>query len=316
MNTYNEQLNSLKANSSIGNLEAQAFKTIYKFFGIKLPPSLYSPIFLNFVTIYSLMFAVSLGVGLCVKLLLFIFAGTFEFDFNASKLIYFFFFLTLMCLAVVEALKIDIDFRRWYCYNKEWIWYQDITYYDDLRDKKLLIFLSIYSILLCVLSFIFLKMAFIRFLSSTIVLLVLYECIKQIFYFNFLKKWIKVKIISSNFKNIEKKVLDNKSLLDRNYISKRNYLDGEITYKYKNSLFKTGQIFSDQESRATLFEVQDSYYIKQWVKENKDIEEIYINPQKPYQAMVEIDVLRRSYVNKYITILGGIILLWIINVYM
>lgn len=315
MNNHINKINTLKTNNSFISLEAKIFIWIYKAFGVKLPLSLYAPTFLNFIICYSLVFILGLAIGLGLKSI-FLFFGFNGFDFHASKFMYIALFIVMMYIAFLEALKSDVDFRRWYCYDKEWWWYQDITSYDELKDKKLLIFLSIYSAILSIISFFIFKIEFIRFLANSIILIYLYETVKKLLYYNSLKKWKKIDIISSTFQNIEKEVMNNKSLFNRENISKQNYLEGKISYKHKNTLFVTKQIFADQENRTTLFESEDGYYINKWIQNHKEHNKIYFNPHKPYQAIVNTNVLTRSYVEKYLTLIGGTMLLWIANTYM
>lgn len=314
MNAYIQKLDKFKNGNNLASLELYLLKKNYQWFGIEMPLMKFAPLLVNFLVFFTI-----LGMILVLSCMIFNGIECIYIHNNYNKYLLgniknLLLITTALMLIIFEVNKLDIDYRQWY--SKDLEWFFDLTDYKIFNNKKLVIFLSIYAISFLGIFYLIFGIWIIKFIVNFIGLIMIYETAKTLNYYLNVKKWKSVQLDDYTFSIEEKNVLSDRNLFEHSHKHTRYFLKARLYYKIGKNRFISGQVYLDNAERSHLFDSEDTFNLKQWMAIHSEINNVYINPKKPYEAVLKNDILIRSYISKYSLLVSIIILLMIVNIFM
>jgi len=299
MENYTRNLEKFQSKNNLLKLETFFLKKMFQWFGIELPMLKYAPLLITFLFLFTLI------TFICIVFYTFfngfsclIYSNECITSFEKMKNIILIF--TIFILLLVEVKKTDNDYRYWYSNDLKWF-YNKFSY-STYQDVKLQIFLVFYSLFFLLVYFYIFGIWIVITTINILGFILLYETVKTLFLFNDVKKWNPIKLEKCVLSIDNKKVISDESIFDSSQKRVHYSLWGKSYYKIKNVDYVSGQIFLDQVHRNDLFDTDDKFNINQWLQKHKDIDTIYVNPKKVYQAVLFRDIKFKSYFSQYIFI--------------
>lgn len=177
-------------------------------------------------------------------------------------------------------------------------------------NKRAKIFFAIFTIFLILICSIIFGAKFVKFAIIAFLLSFIYETMIEIYKFTTVKKWHAVTIKELSFNIQERRSI---AKIKDDFIAKIGtktlfYLHAKYSYMYKNKEYFLSQIYIDEPRDSKLFGTETKIDIEQWINRYKEkIDKAYVNPQKPYEAVLFKDVLPVSIYGKYLMIFGATI---------
>lgn len=301
MNKYIENLQKAQEESRISKIEFTILRFLWQRFKIVLPQFIFLPLIYNFVIVFSILI---IGVSSIVVLTLVVHSLFYSLDeiYNFYYLIKDRYWNVIMFGTVIWLLSLELSRSK-----SDWNAYTDICWRKifkiNMKTNQVFIFFSIFIFILAVAIF---TVQFIVFLITALSLIVILESIKEVLLYKSVNHWVKVSLEDIEFDIIEESVISDVRIgkVDR---IKLYSLRTRYTYIKKGKKYCSAQVYIDEPRDKKLFQNKNDYTILQWIEENKNIKNAYINPKNVSQAVLFPEVLLSSFFGKIFIMIGAIL---------
>jgi len=292
---YPEILKKWKEDKRISNLEYKIWSFIFTLTQAKIPPLKLLPIHYKFFLIYLFSFLMVGIVGIVF------FVGCALFLDETIKVVvckeatYRIFALIAIITVLLFFLFLPSDSALEEYFYRHRCW--RVNAGNEMLSRKEHIFLIGIIGVTVLLSILFFKSRFIIFALNAFLILVIYEAFRQFSMYVSVKNWQRNKLHFLSFHIDEKEEISDGMKKVKLYS-----LQAKYRYFYKNKEYCSSQIFIDEPRDRKLFKSLYVVDIKRWIEEHKHIDVCYVNPQKPWMAVLEKNILTASLFGKVVII--------------
>jgi hypothetical protein len=307
MKTYLEKLHSAYSDGNLGKKELKILERVWRFFKIELLPYKYLPLHYSLFWLYGISFLFVSAVVLFMLMAYSISGANYtSMDiYNNIQHKYFVFTAGMTSIWLITTALSKHDRRLNWCNDSQECWRENHACVPASAKVIYIVFFISTGIA----SLLVFQDAYITFIIISLSLVAIYESFVSLSRFSSIKNWVKTPVIDCTFSIKEEKEISRQFKKTTLYS-----LQAMCSYKVKGKVYCTSQIYLDEPRDGELFKTKELRAIKKWILEHENyIDEVYVNPNMPTEAVIFKDILGSSVAGKVAIIFGALLVVYLVT---